>query len=107
MKSSLSRPDHASGARRSHTGSSTYRARRQRGVTRLPPRARQCYAHVYLDNLIVYRGQNGEPLFDTNSLRPDGIEAIEYYTNNAEMPARYLSTGSDCGVLVVWTRRTY
>jgi hypothetical protein len=65
-----------------------------------------CYAQVWIDNVLVYRGVDKEPLFDLNSLRADGVEAIEYYANLATMPSRYVSSSSTCGVLVVWIRRS-
>lgn len=65
-----------------------------------------CYAQVWLNNVVVYRGIDHEPLFDLNALRADQVEAMEYYANDAQMPARYVSLTSSCGVLVVWTRRT-
>ena len=62
-----------------------------------------CYAHVYLDGTRVYGGR--EPLFDINSISPVEIEAIEYYSGLAQVPAQYNRPGSVCGVLVIWTRR--
>lgn len=64
-----------------------------------------CYSQVYLDNMIVYAARDGEPLFDVNTVRADQIEAIEYYANPAQTPARYSGLNSGCGVLVLWTRR--
>jgi hypothetical protein len=71
----------------------------RRGATRA------CYAQVYLDTTEVYRGRNGEPLFDVNSMTPEQIEAIEYYAGPAETPLRYSTLESTCGVLVIWRRR--
>ncbi|HTE46016.1 MAG TPA: carboxypeptidase regulatory-like domain-containing protein, partial [Gemmatimonadaceae bacterium] len=65
-----------------------------------------CYAQVYLDNAMVYRRADGEPLFNINSLSPDQIEAIEYYASPGQTPAKYTKLGSTCGVLVIWTRRS-
>jgi hypothetical protein len=64
-----------------------------------------CYARVYADNVLLYGGQGGEPLFDVNSLSPASIEAVEYYAGGAQAPARYTGSGSNCGVLILWTRR--
>jgi hypothetical protein len=77
-----------------------------------------CYALVYLDDHIVFRGQkyrvvslhNGnvlqwEPLFDINSVPIAEIEAIEYYASAAETPAKYATLNSQCGVLVIHTLR--
>lgn len=65
-----------------------------------------CYAQVYLDNAVVYRGSEEEPLFDINAFPPSSIEAIEYYAGPASTPAKYSRLNSQCGVLVIHTRRT-
>jgi CarboxypepD_reg-like domain len=68
-----------------------------------------CYALVYLDDHLVFRGQKiggtWEPLFDINSIPVSQIEAIEYFASAAEMPAKYLTLNSQCGVLVIHTIR--
>lgn len=65
-----------------------------------------CYAQVYLDNAVVYRGRPGEPLFDLSTVNAAAIEAIEYYASPSQIPARYSNVNSTCGVLVIWTRRS-
>jgi hypothetical protein len=65
-----------------------------------------CFAQVYLDNVMVYHAKDLEPLFDVNSIPPSQIEAIEYYATPAQTPANYSRMNSDCGVLVIWTRRS-
>lgn len=64
-----------------------------------------CYVRVYLDNAMVYRGRPREPLFDVNSIAPAQVEAIEYYSSRMQAPARYSGSESECGVLVIWTRK--
>jgi outer membrane receptor for ferrienterochelin and colicin len=65
-----------------------------------------CYSRVFLDNASVYRGdRDGESLFDINSVSPDQIEAIEFYTGPAQIPLRYSNVSTVCGVLVLHTRR--
>jgi Carboxypeptidase regulatory-like domain/CarboxypepD_reg-like domain len=77
-----------------------------------------CYALVYLDDRIVWRGQkfpggnkvqggtqHWEPLFDINSIPVAEIEAIEYYASAAQTPASYATLNSECGVLVIHTLR--
>lgn len=66
--------------------------------------ASPCYTQVYLDDFPVYRGPPHPP-FNLNSLAAVDVEGIEYYRGGAGVPAKYNSTGSACGVLVVWTRR--
>ena len=71
-----------------------------------------CYSSVYVDGWPVY-GKSGSDadndpakLFDINVIPPNRIEAIEYYAGPAETPAKYSGVNSQCGVLVIWTRRT-
>jgi hypothetical protein len=47
-----------------------------------------------------------EPLFNLNSINPAQIEAIEFYASPAETPLKYSVMESQCGVLVIWTRRS-
>lgn len=65
-----------------------------------------CYAQVYMDDRLVYRGEESEQVFDINSLKPSEIEAIEYYSGPGSTPARYSRQNSNCGVIVIHTRRT-
>ena len=39
-------------------------------------------------------------------LSPDQVEAIEYYSGPASTPMRYSRQNSNCGVIVIHTRRT-
>jgi CarboxypepD_reg-like domain/Carboxypeptidase regulatory-like domain len=70
-----------------------------------------CYALVYLDNHVVFRGQKlghpprWEPLFDINSIPVSEIEAIEYYATAAQAPMKYSGLNSQCGVVVIHTLR--
>lgn len=76
-----------------------------------------CYALVYLDDHLVFRGQKfvtqgrlssgyeWEPLFDINSIAVSEIEAIEYYASPAQTPLKYSVLNSQCGVLVIHTIR--
>jgi hypothetical protein len=79
-----------------------------------------CYATVFLDNARVYSpavasspGYDGTraynemapSLFDVNSIPPSSIEAIEFYSGAAQIPARYSGLNTNCGVLVIHTRR--
>ena len=66
-----------------------------------------CYMDVYLDGTIVYQFGVSPPmpLFNVNSIPPDQIEAMEVYNSSAQAPSRFNRTGSECGVLVIWSRR--
>jgi hypothetical protein len=85
------------------------------------PKGAGCFAKVYVDRLLMFGGRKFtdlkghltfEPLFDVNSIPPERIEAIEYYADRAQTPARYSAGGgggagdADCGVLIIHTRRT-
>jgi hypothetical protein len=64
-----------------------------------------CYARIYLDNTLVYRGRVDEPLFDISRIHPDELEGIEYYSGPAQTPGEYSTLDATCGVLVLWRRR--
>lgn len=62
-----------------------------------------CYAAVYLDRAVIYRGRG--PVPDINSFMPHQIEGIEYYASAAQTPLQYSTLNSACGVVVIHTRR--
>lgn len=65
-----------------------------------------CYADIWVDDARVYTFRAGETLFDVNTIQPNQIEAMEFYSSNATIPGRYARGGTaQCGVLVIWTRR--
>ena len=70
-----------------------------------------CYSQVYLDNMLVYRnemipgGRLEETPFNLNSIFVDQVEALEYYASAGQAPHKYNIRGSECGVLVLHTRR--
>lgn len=63
-----------------------------------------CYARVYLDGVLLNGGPTADPV-DVNEYLVKGIEAIEYYDGAAQTPSRYARLNSNCGVLVIHTRR--
>ncbi len=63
-----------------------------------------CYSAVVLDGSFVYQGQDGESLFDLNSIDPESIAGLEVYNSTAEIPAMYNGTRSTCGLVVIWTK---
>lgn len=68
-----------------------------------------CYSSVYLDGHRVFRPTPGRlqmGMFNLALISPDQIEAIEYYAGPAETPQQYNDSDSDCGVLVIHTRRS-
>jgi hypothetical protein len=69
-----------------------------------PTQRCQCYAQVYLDNAVIYGASPGETVPDINTVPLTAIEALEYYTG-AETPVMYSRLNSNCGVLIIHTRR--
>jgi hypothetical protein len=63
-----------------------------------------CLAAIMLDGAMVYSGNDSEPPYNINTIRPDEIQGVEYYAGGATMPAEYNSTRNTCGLLVIWTR---
>ena len=64
-----------------------------------------CGPTVYLDGFPIARGGPGsESAFLDRIVRPSEIAGIEVYTSGATAPLQYKGLGSDCGVIVIWTR---
>lgn len=59
-----------------------------------------CLPDVYLDGI----PQPGAEDLD-NLIMPFDIEAIEVYRGPAEVPARYTTAASNCGVILLWSRK--
>lgn len=67
--------------------------------TRLRSLSRPCSPLVYIDEV-------REVLpFNLDLMPLEKIEGIEYYTGPAQTPMKYSVLNSQCGVLVIWTRR--
>jgi hypothetical protein len=65
-----------------------------------------CFAQIYLDGAPLYKGESGGVVPDMNMIVPQSLEAIEYYKSAAQTPLKYSTLNSQCGVLVLHTRRT-
>jgi hypothetical protein len=63
-----------------------------------------CQALVYLDHGLVGRG--AKLPFDLDRVAAGELEAIEYYAGPGQLPLEYSGVNAQCGVLVLWTRRT-
>lgn len=57
---------------------------------------RPCLVPIYLDNIPL-----GEA--DNNMIRTWDLSGAEYYTGNS-VPARYRSSGTACGALILWSK---
>jgi hypothetical protein len=66
-----------------------------------------CYPQVFMNDQLVFRGEEGEVPFDINSISTAQVEAIEYYTGPGSTPMRYTRLNSPCGAIVLHTRRTF
>lgn len=75
-----------------------------RGVITMRGANPTCYVLTLIDDVAVFSGDTTP--FNINSLSAPEIEGIEYYPGGASMPAKYNRTGSACGVLLIWTRRS-
>lgn len=57
---------------------------------------------LYLDGVLMYDFERrGDP---SDFVHPDQVEAIEAYSGMGTIPPQYNSTGSACGVVLIWTR---
>jgi len=82
------------------------------GKAYLMNRRRGCYSAVILDGIVMYKGQADKlspdipmPRFDLNSIGVSAIEAVEVFNGPAETPAQYMGLNTECGVVVIHTRR--
>lgn len=63
------------------------------------PVTRQCQIKVYIDGM-QYRSPDDLPGIPTSD-----IEAIEIYRGRSELPAQFADLDSNCGAIVIWSRR--
>lgn len=62
-----------------------------------------CFPLVYLDAQPLSIGRNEVP--NINRYAPETLEAIEMYSSAAQAPIRYSGLNSQCGVIILHTRR--
>lgn len=81
-----------------------------RGVSSLyvPPRGRcpfpiGCYSTVYLDGILIWAPGRIEPP-NIDDFKVHSLEAIEVYRSNGMVPIEYQAVGTECGVVLLWTR---
>jgi hypothetical protein len=61
---------------------------------------------VYLDGIRVWSpGRGASTPYDINQHSLVSLEGVEVYTG-ADAPAEFAGTGSQCGVVVLWTRES-
>jgi hypothetical protein len=102
------------GAEIKHTGDGAFVANVRREIAISKPASKSgpgipqrsfCYPVVYVDAMMVYRGNLTEEPFNINSVSVANVEAVEYYASAALAPMRYTPTQASCGILVIHTRR--
>lgn len=63
------------------------------------PVTRQCHMKVYMDGM-RYRNPG-----DVVGIPTADIQAIEVYRSRSELPAQFADLDTNCGAIVIWTRR--
>jgi Carboxypeptidase regulatory-like domain len=58
---------------------------------------RRCYTQIFYDGVKVNFA------FDLNSLAPETLRGIEYYSSKTSPPAQFTPSPGYCGALVLWT----
>jgi carboxypeptidase family protein len=64
-----------------------------------------CYSLIWLDGVLINGAREPTEPFDVDRYAPQQVQAVEFYAGAAETPPEYSRAGSNCGVLVIWTRR--
>lgn len=66
---------------------------------------KECYAQVIVDGIIMYASSKGNRPFDLDSVDPNSVVGVEFYSVS-QTPAQFNASGSaPCGTLVIWSRR--
>jgi hypothetical protein len=81
-------------ADRRGTGTSV-RSERTRGL-------RDCPITIYVDG--AYYAQS---VHEISTIRPQDVEAIEFYQGTSQVPAQFRGSFTNCGVLVIWLRERH
>ena len=64
----------------------------------------ECWSLVFLDGVLQNGMRDPTEPFDLKQVPTDRVDKIEFYATSAETPLQYARKGSQCGVLVIWTR---
>jgi hypothetical protein len=65
-----------------------------------------CFASIYEDGRMIYRSDGpGNPPDWSREFSINEYEAVEVYRSAAEVPIEFGGPASQCGVVVLWTRR--
>jgi hypothetical protein len=60
---------------------------------------------IYLDGIKVYRPSSGGPQFVLSDVVSMDVEAIEVYKGPASVPGQFIDSDTQCGVILIWTKR--
>ena len=75
------------------------------GGTRLGQRG-DCLLEVWLDGVVVQKGgYDWATVFDLNRVPLSELKAVEIYRGAGEVPMEYSGATSECGAMLLWTRR--
>ena len=62
-----------------------------------------CYLSVYLDGAQIWAWNQPDPP-NIDDYLVGSLEGIEVYRGPSELPPQFLSTGTPCGAILLWTR---
>lgn len=66
-----------------------------------------CFAQIVVDGMMIYsQDTTGGPPPDLGNYAVRDLEAAEYYAHPSSTPVEFRRPGSQCGTLVIWTRRS-
>ncbi len=75
-----------------------------RGTRGTPPGITAVNANPNLQPEVEEMNAGAYALFDLNTIPQETVMGIEVYSNGADVPAQFRGRGSECGVILVWTR---
>jgi hypothetical protein len=82
-------------------------ANRRKGARNLAVGSRNavCLMKIILDGMTAYDPER-EQMWptDINTFSVSSLESVEVYRSSAETPMEFSGSGTDCGVVVLWTR---
>jgi len=68
--------------------------------------SKPCFVTVYVDGVRKYQaGKAADDPPDFQSMRASDFAGVEYYASPSMAPSEFSATGSDCGVMLLWSRR--
>ena len=63
-----------------------------------------CFLSVVLDGALIWELGNPRQPPDLSGISASELQAVEIYRGPSEIPIEFSATGSECGVIVLWTR---